>query len=375
MLLAALAVAAGWAGIRAVGGALDVAPPDATPGASPEAALHGATFVTVVDLAGVWQLRLGDDLAWAASPGDPAMWQRVPVPGAWEDAGLWGYDGFAWLRRTFTLPPGAGDGRPLVLRLGRVDDANEVFLNGQRIGATGVMPPAYETAYYAECAYYLPARALRPGVNTLAVRVYDGELSGGIVAGPVDIAVAAAGTAPATSLVADLAGRWRARDGDRPAWREAAFDDATWAEITVPERWESQGYPDLGGFVWMRRTVRLTSVQAAQPLVFVAGAIDDLDEVFVNGARIGGTGLPGRVENGLPVVAGDEWQQPRAYAVPPGVLRPGRNVVAVRVYDGLVDGGIVQGPVGLATPAAARAFVRALGGPTFDGRVLGRASP
>ncbi len=346
-----------------------VAPPDAP---AVPAAMQSARYTTVVDLAGPWQLRLGDDLAWAAAPGDPAMWQRVAVPGAWEDAGLWGYDGFAWLRRTFTLPPGAGaDGRPLVLRLGRVDDADEVFLNGQRIGATGVMPPAYETAYYAERAYYLPAGALRPGLNTLAVRVYDGELAGGIVEGPVDIAVAAPGTTPATPLVADLAGRWRAAAGDLPEWREPGFDDRAWAEITAPERWESQGYPDLGGFVWMRRTVTLSTTQASQPLVFIAGAIDDLDEVFANGTRIGGTGLPGRTENGAPVVAGDEWQQPRAYAVPPGILRPGRNVVAVRVYDGLVDGGIVQGPVGLATPAAARAFVRALGGPTFSGSVLG----
>ncbi len=383
LLTRALAAALAVAAAVAVGRLLLAEPPADGTATSAEAtptALLSARYTTVVDLAGPWQLRVGDDLAWATAPGDTALWQSVPVPGAWEDAGLWGYDGFAWLRRTFTLPAGAS-GRPLVLRLGRVDDADEVFVNGQRIGGTGAMPPAYATAYYAERAYYLPAGALRPGANTLAVRVYDGELAGGIVTGPVEIAVATADTAPGTPLVADLAGRWRAADGDQAAWREPAFDDAAWVEITVPERWESQGYPDLGGFVWMRRAVTLTAAQAGQPLVFVAGAIDDLDEVFVNGTRIGGTGLPGRTVEGLPVtdsdarqrprISGDEWTQPRAYAVPPGLLRPGRNVVAVRVYDGLVDGGIVQGPVGLAAPDAARAFVRALGGPTFDGRVLG----
>ena len=373
VLLSALSAVAVWASAAALWSAATDQPlGQLAAGDGPPAASLSSGYTTVVDLAGPWLLRLGDDAAWAAAPGDAALWQAVAVPGAWEDAGLWGYDGFAWLRRSFTLPPGAGaDGRPLVLRLGHVDDADEVFLNGQRIGATGVMPPAYETAYYADRAYFLPAEALRPGRNTLAVRVYDGELAGGIVAGPVDIAVADAGTAAATPLVADLAGRWRATDGDRTAWREPAFDDRAWVEITVPERWESQGYPDVGGFVWMRRTVALSAAQAARPLVFVAGAIDDLDEVFVNGVRIGGTGLPGRLENGLPAVGGEEWQQPRAYAVPPGVLHAGRNTVAVRVYDGIYDGGIVQGPVGFAAPDAARTFARSLRGDSTFVQSLG----
>ncbi len=384
VLLAALALAAFVAVARwlpsgcagAPGGWADTpsdGPAEFPTGPAVPAAPQSARYTTVLDLAGPWQIRLGDEPAWAAPvvPGaDTAAWQSVPVPGAWEDAGLWGYDGFAWLRRTFRLPPRAGgDGRPLVLRIGRVDDVDEVFLNGQRVGATGTMPPDYATAYFHMRAYFLPAEALRDGLNTIAVRVYDGELSGGIVAGPVEIAVAAAGTSPGTPLVADLAGRWRAAPGDDPARAAARFDDRAWAELTVPERWESQGYPDADGFAWFRRSVALTPAEAAQPLVFVAGAIDDLDEVFVNGVRIGGTGLPGR--GGQPAVEGSEWQQPRAYTVPPGVLHAGRNTVAVRIYDGLYDGGIVQGPVGFAAPDAARTFAQILGGDSTFVQSLG----
>ena len=388
-LLAALAVAAlvavartlpsGCGGVPGAPGGWADAPGDGPAedrtGPAVPAALQSARYTTVLDLAGPWQIRLGDEPAWAAPvvPGaDTSAWQSVPVPGAWEDAGLWGYDGFAWLRRTFRLPPGAGDdGRPLVLRIGRVDDVDEVYLNGQRVGATGTMPPDYETAYFHMRAYFLPADALRPGLNTLAVRVYDGELSGGLVAGPVEIACAAPGTPSGTPLVVDLAGRWRAAPGDDPARAAVGFDDRAWAELTVPERWESQGYPDADGFAWFRRSVALSAADAARPLTFVAEAIDDLDEVFVNGVRIGGMGLPGRLENGRPVVEGSEWQTPRAYAVPPGVLRAGRNTVAVRIFDGLYDGGIVQGPVGFAAPDAARTFAQSLRGDSTFAQGLG----
>ena len=38
----------------------------------------------------------------------------------------------------------------------------------------------------------------------------------------------------------------------------------------------------------------------------------------------------------------------RAYPIPDGLLRfEGENVLAVRVYDGLYDGGIFEGPVGI----------------------------
>ena len=378
-LTAGLGLSAFWlaAGSDASGdGPGDGYPMTRPPGPAVPSAVQSASFERVLDLRGPWQLRLGDDPTWAepvgAGSADDLTWETVFVPAPWEDEGLWGYDGFAWYRRTFTLPDRAAAlaaGRPLVVRFGQIDDVDEVYLNGQRIGGTGAMPPDYSTAYFDERAYFLPAEALRTrGRNTLAVRVYDGELSGGIVRGPVEIGVAAIGTVPGTALVADLAGRWRFAPGDNRVRALPGIDDSGWQEVTVPERWESQGAPDLNGFAWLRRSFELSAGDAARPLVFVAGAIDDLDEVFVNGVRVGGTGLLGPAAGSRPPISGDEWQTPRAYAVPAGLLRAGRNTVAVRVYDALVDGGIVAGPVGLATPDAARGLVRALGGDRGDSR-------
>ena len=67
----------------------------------------------------------------------------------------------------------------------------------------------------------------------------------------------------------------------------------------------------------------------------------------MNGVEIGRTGDTEGMQ-----VRGDEWLRERAYPVPPGLLTPGENTIAVRVLDGGIEGGIHLGPVGLVTAEA-----------------------
>jgi len=99
---------------------------------------------------------------------------------------------------------------------------------------------------------------------------------------------------------------------------EPQTDDASWPVLQVPQAWETQGLDGFDGTVWFRRTVELTAEQAAGAATLQLGAIDDCDESFVNGRRVGG--LCG-------------WDTPRRHAVPPGTLRAGPNLIAVRVLD------------------------------------------
>ncbi|MEL7170481.1 MAG: beta galactosidase jelly roll domain-containing protein [Bacteroidota bacterium] len=290
----------------------------------------------IVDLRGTWQFRLGDNLSWATAADDGA-WESIFVPAAWEDEGFWGYDGFAWYRTTFQVRP-ADAARTLFLHLGRVDDVDEVWINGHFVGSTGRLGPAYETGYHSLRIYRVPSEYLRTrGDNVLTVRVYDDELGGGIVEGRVGIY--AARNAP--EMEVDLAGAWQFQPGDDRRWSAPGFDDRNWNTITVPGRWEQQGYWQLDGFAWYRTSFTLKDWEG-DSRVLVLGLVDDLDEAFVNGQRVGGTGRIDRRE-----VRGDEWQDLRAYTIPADVLREGTNTVAVRVYDGWVDGGIHRGPVGL----------------------------
>ena len=102
--------------------------------------------------------------------------------------------------------------------------------------------------------------------------------------------------------------------------------------------WEEQGLDDFDGVVWYRRRVELSEAQAAGSATLHLGTIDDCDETYVNGQRIGG--LCG-------------YDTPRRHAILPGVLRPGANLIAVRVTDIGGAGGFYGDPaaVRLETPA------------------------
>jgi len=68
-----------------------------------------------------------------------------------------------------------------VLLLGRIDDVDEVWLNGERIGGSGSFPPNYMTVWDQERRYPVPASLIRgDGSDVLAVRVFDGTGNGGL---------------------------------------------------------------------------------------------------------------------------------------------------------------------------------------------------
>ena len=105
---------------------------------------------------------------------------------------------------------------------------------------------------------------------------------------------------------------------DTGGWSAPGDVDAGWPTLQAPGQWEEQGLADVDGIVWMRRRIELTPAQAAGSAELHLAKVDDCDEVWVNGQRVGGQ---------------CGYDQPRRYAVPAGVLRAGANWVAVRVTD------------------------------------------
>ena len=112
----------------------------------------------------------------------------------------------------------------------------------------------------------------------------------------------------------------------RALWAETALDDSTWDAITVPSRWEEAGFDGMDGIAWYRTSFELTPAEARAGLRLGLGNIDDSDISWVNGHEVGRTTLA--------------WNRARVYEVPPAFLRPGGNVVAVRVEDTGGGGGI-----------------------------------
>jgi len=302
-----------------------------------------ADWRRVLELSGTWKFELGDDPRRAEPGFDDRKWELIDVPGRWEDQGYPGYDGYAWYRRHFTIQKDDAN-KALYVRIGAVDDVDEVYVNGHFVGFYGSFPPEYATAYGVHRQYRVLARYLNPGGdNVIAVRVYDDQLEGGIVRGDVGL------YEDRNALWAEysIEGNWKFTTGDDMDWREPGFDDHAWKSVIVPACWETQGFKGYEGFGWYRTTFRVPGDLASERLILLLGKIDDFDEVYLNGERVGRTGSMPR-ESG-------EWRndqrsyaQLRAYILAPGVLRPDQdNVLAVRVFDGVMQGGIYDGPLGL----------------------------
>ncbi|HEX2998697.1 MAG TPA: beta galactosidase jelly roll domain-containing protein, partial [Armatimonadota bacterium] len=146
---------------------------------------------TGLDLAGNWRFHTdpndtGTKDGWQQPSLDESAWDEQPVPTYWENINVLGkardYDGVAWYRKRFTIPA-EWRGSTLALEIGAVDDFDEAYLNGVKIGATGAETPAY---WMARRLYRLPVEAIRFGQeNVLAIRVTDNGGNGGIWKGPV----------------------------------------------------------------------------------------------------------------------------------------------------------------------------------------------
>lgn len=122
--------------------------------------------------------------------------------------------------------------------------------------------------------------------------------------------------------MSQLIARWQGAAPDlalaSATWKDRDFDDSAWATLRAPQYWEEQGLDALDGVVWYRRVLELTPQQAASAATLHLGTIDDCDETWVNGQRVGDT---------------CGWDTQRHYAVPAGLLTAGKNVIAVRVTD------------------------------------------
>jgi sialate O-acetylesterase len=112
-------------------------------------------------------------------------------------------------------------------------------------------------------------------------------------------------------------------------WKELSCDDSKWPMLKVPGIWEDQILGDFDGVVWYRKTITVTATDAGKEATLELAKIDDNDDTYVNGQKIGST---------------QAWDAKRKYVIPAGLLKEGKNVIAVRVLDTGGGGGIWGDP-------------------------------
>jgi len=139
----------------------------------------------------------------------------------------------------------------------------------------------------------------------------------------------------------NLSGSWKFKIGDQSAWSTKSYNDASWSNIKVPSTWEDQGYHGYDGFAWYRKTFDGKSLNPNKKYYLNLGYIDDTDEVYVNGELIGFSGS-------MPPYFRTAYKAERNYVIPSDLIDyNGKNVIAVRVYDLTLQGGILDGDIGI----------------------------
>jgi sialate O-acetylesterase len=295
---------------------------------------------TVAKLGGDWKFSVGDAAEWAQPDFNDKNWGEIHAPAYWQDEGYRNYHGYAWYRKSFDFPKGSERER-ILLSLGRVDDVDQVYINGKLVGVTGQFPPNYVSAYDQDRIYEVPAVILKPDQkNLIAVRVYDGGGEGGIYSGKLCLY-----TSSIPQPAIRLEGAWQFHPGDDLKWKEEHCEDSDFVRIKVPAYWEDEGYPDLHGFAWYRITFAATGKLADSTAVLLLGKVDDLDEVYLNGTFVGSTGNMKNLDRSHYDYTSPHAQS-RAYFFPSSLLKE-TNTLAVRVYDLGGVGGIYAGPIGI----------------------------
>lgn len=301
-----------------------------------------ADWRELVNLSGSWRFTIGDHPSWA-EPGDvDREWEWITVPGAWENQGFNGYNGFAWYRKSFELEE-VPDQWGIYLELGQVDDVDEVFVNGVRVGRSGEFPPDFQTAHTHDRRYPVPQALLHDDKpNLIAVRVFDSHLAGGIISGKVRLMI----NLDERATYQDLRGIW----DFTPV--HPGKDNYYWQSITVPSAWENQGFWNYDGEALYKRTFRLEGSREQTAWLLILGKIDDFDEVYLNGKKIGYT------SDGYHFGRSRSYLELRVYAIPPTYLKLNEeNEILVHVTDLGHVGGIYEGPIGLIPARDLRKYV------------------
>jgi sialate O-acetylesterase len=131
--------------------------------------------------------------------------------------------------------------------------------------------------------------------------------------------------------------------GQKDNWAAPDLDDSTWKQVPVPGGFAELGVPDTQAVVWFRREITLPDplpkpAAEANPTpgpfphsgtTLHLGSIERMDTAYVNGVEVGSSSW---VEN------------PRVYFIRPGVIKSGRNEIALRILKTKPNGGFLSKP-------------------------------
>jgi beta-galactosidase len=102
-----------------------------------------------------------------------------------------------------------------------------------------------------------------------------------------------------------------------------------WTEVMLPRM--PAFFQDNDGEAVFRKEIDIPASKAGKDMILTLGALNDFDTTYFNGVEVGHT-----------VVKTADWRQtPRNCVVPASLVKAGRNVIAVRLFNCYGEGGFV----------------------------------
>jgi sialate O-acetylesterase len=108
---------------------------------------------------------------WSEPDFDDSTWATMNIPGYWADSALGNVNGAVWFRKEVDLSNIKAATAKLIL--GRIVDADSVYVNGNFVGTTSYQYPPRK--------YVFDPKLLKQGKNEIAVRIINNSGRGGFV--------------------------------------------------------------------------------------------------------------------------------------------------------------------------------------------------
>jgi sialate O-acetylesterase len=114
---------------------------------------------------------------WASPELDDSEWKTVKIPGGFAELGVPTEPALVWFRKEVVLPDPLPAGR-MMLFLGSIERMDTVYVNGKEVGGS---------SWVENPRVYFLNNALKPGRNTIAIRVLKTRPDGGFLGKPEDL--------------------------------------------------------------------------------------------------------------------------------------------------------------------------------------------
>jgi sialate O-acetylesterase len=120
--------------------------------------------------------------------------------------------------------------------------------------------------------------------------------------------------------------------GIAQGWMNEKINESVWKTISYPAEWSSTDIGMFEGIMWSRKTIEIPKSWKGKKLTLELGPVDEMDATYFNGKKIG-------FHNEIA-----DWDKDRIYSIPASMVKPGKNVIAIRIVNTYREGGLFGKP-------------------------------